>query len=80
MPPRWGVGTNGSERHSVTSGWDKVVRIRAYIERAREAKFVYLSQDTKIETLDQWLDWASRYATSIDPFRTRSEEGADGAP
>jgi hypothetical protein len=65
------------ELEDQASQWEKVVRIRSYIERAREAKVVYLSENAKVETLDQWLEWASRYAARIDPFRARPQEGAD---
>jgi len=57
--------------------WEKVERIRAYIDRAHEAKAVYLPEDAKIETLQQWLEWATGYANSIDPFRSRTETEAE---
>ena len=63
------------EEHA--GAWEKVVRIRAYIDRAREAKAVYLPEDAKIETLQQWLEWAAGYANSIDPFRSRPETEAE---
>lgn len=57
--------------------WEKVLRIRAYVDRAREAGVVYLPESVKFETLPQWLEWATRYANSLDPFRRRPETGEE---
>lgn len=49
----------------------KAERIRAYVERAREAGRVYLPDGLEIQSLPQWLEWASRYAAEIDPLTAR---------
>jgi len=53
---------------------EQAARLRSYIEGARKAGQVYLPPDVKIESLQQWLDWATRYANAVDPFAPK--EGA----
>ena len=66
------------ELHRQADGFEKVMRIRAYLAKAQETGFVYLPMDAvKMTTLQEWTDWATKYVDRIDPFRRDPDEEGD---
>jgi hypothetical protein len=54
--------------------YHRVARIRIYLAKAQEAGLVYLpKKDVQLNTLEEWCDWATKYAKSVDPFRKEEE-------
>jgi hypothetical protein len=74
---QWLEDTRQRELEKQAGTWEQVVRMRAYIDRAREAGVVYLPETVQIKTLQEWLDWAIGYANSLDPFRSRPDVEGD---
>lgn len=68
--------TRARELMRQADAWEQARRVRAYVERAREAGVVYLPDYLQIKSLPEWLEWASRHAAEVDPFTRREEEGS----
>ena len=71
---RWLEEARRRELDRQADASEKARRIRAYVDRAREAGLVCLPDTVKIDSLQQWLDWATRYANAVDPFRPKEVE------
>jgi len=66
------------ELHRQAEAFETVSKIRAYLAKAQETGFVYLTQEAvEMKTLGEWVDWATGYVNRIDPFR-RQEEREEG--